>query len=616
MSEREEEGATTPRIEINGGSQIKNSGLDWALAYSRVGWAVFPCHTIVRGVCTCGKGASCSAPGKHPRTTDGSKSATTDEAKIRAMWSRWPDANVAVNVGMSGLLVVDVDVKSGGFASRDELPFDLPPTLTAVTGGAGRHYVYAKPDADVIRGRQSWRPGIDIKTSMNDYIIVSPSLHIKGSHYIWEDWDVQVVSAPPDLVESLRSVEREVSGQFDFARVLSGLPEGNRDDGLFRAACLLRNRLDNDRGLVETTVLELAARCSPPFDREDALRKVDQAFMMEREQLAPGLVEWAQNVGQMAQEGLLATMRSLLLSPDDLDSLPDPEWLIDGVMAKSSLAVLYGSPGLGKTFLALDWALRIGVGLPWMERDVAEGGVLYVYAEGVHGLKQRRTAWTQHTGVAGPFDVKFYPRAVPLLERDHSDALAELSAELGVSLVVIDTLARATAGADENSVKDMGRAVAASDAIRERSGASVLLVHHTGKDGLNYRGSSSIEGAADAMLHLAKTDAGSLELRCAKQKDAEPFDAIPLILESVGPSAVLTPGVSVNAFVEDQANAQMLAILGRHPQTWLSATDVGDEAGMKVKRTVSRRLNALWEGGVIERQQFGQTYKFKPKWTP
>ena len=71
--------------------------------------------------------------------------------------------------------------------------------------------------------------------------------------------------------------------------------------------------------------------------------------------------------------------------------------------------------------------------------------------------------------------------------------------------------------------------------------------------------------------------------------------------------------MSVNAFVEDQANAQMLAILSRHPETWLSATDVGDEAGMKVKRTVSRRLNALWEAGLIERQQFSQTYKFKPK---
>lgn len=182
-----------------------------------------------------------------------------------------------------------------------------------------------------------------------------------------------------------------------------------------------------------------------------------------------------------------------------------------------------------------------------------------------------------------------------------------------MSLVVIDTLARATAGADENSVKDMGRAVAASDAIREQSGASVLLVHHTGKDGLNYRGSSAIEGAADAMLHMAKTDSGALELRCAKQKDAEAFDPIPLSLESVGPSAVLAPGVSVNAFVEDQANAQMLAILGRHSQTWLSATDVGEEAGMKVKRTVSRRLNALWEGGLIDRQQFGQTYKFKAR---
>ena len=546
---------------------------------------------------------------KRPHTEHGVHDATTDAATIAAWSTRWPDANWAV----TGVLVVDVDVRDDGFGSLQEWG-GLSSSWSVRTGSGGRHLYFALPDD--VRNRGNWLRGVDVKAS-GGYVVVPGSIHESGGRYDWEAGHAPtepLPSAPQNLLDSIVKSSAAGSTDFDFEKVLAGVAEGQRDEWLFRAACSLRSKLNDDRGLVEAAVLELAARCNPPFPPDEARTKVRQAFEQDHD-VPAALVEWARNAGSIGTTTTLDLMRSRLLTTDDLDSLPDPEWLVDGVLPKSALAVLYGAPGLGKTFLGLDWALSVGVGLKWHEREVAPGNVLYVYAEGVHGLKQRRTAWVQHTGVAGPFDVRFYPRAVPLLDNDHAAALAALSAELGSTMVVIDTLARATAGGEENSAKDMGRAIAAADAIRDASGATVLLVHHTMKDGLNYRGSSAIEGAADSMLHLTRAQTGGLELKCAKQKDAEPFDPLPLTLEPVADSAVLTAGPSLTGFLDQATDGQILAVLARHAETWLAASDVATEAGLN-KRTVHRRLTFMAEAHAVDRRQFGQTYKYKPKWTP
>jgi RecA-family ATPase len=59
------------------------------------------------------------------------------------------------------------------------------------------------------------------------------------------------------------------------------------------------------------------------------------------------------------------------------------------------VAVLYGSPGIGKLFLALDWANHIAVGREGLGRRVKRGDVFYVYAEGAGGLRSRENAWIE-----------------------------------------------------------------------------------------------------------------------------------------------------------------------------------------------------------------------------
>ncbi len=207
--------------------------------------------------------------------------------------------------------------------------------------------------------------------------------------------------------------------------------------------------------------------------------------------------------------------------------MPPPAWLIDDVLATASLAVLYGKPGSGKSFLALDWALCVAAGVPWNAREVRGGPVLYVAAEGIGGMGVRLRAWTETFNIPEPDAIHFYPGSISLLETERRIGLIELAQRLNPTLVVFDTLARSIVGGDENSAKDVGVAIDTADAVKSETGATVLLIHHTTKSGDSYRGNSSLEGAADTMVLVEAEDA-TLTVKCDKAKDADRFEPIKL----------------------------------------------------------------------------------------
>ena len=116
-----------------------------ALKYAQRGYPVFPLYSIQNGRCDCGD-SDCKSPGKHPRTQNGFKDATTDPIQIRKWWSRWPDSNIGIPTGeASGFLVLDVDPRNGGDQSLSDLldqHGQLPSTLTQRTGSGGTHYIF------------------------------------------------------------------------------------------------------------------------------------------------------------------------------------------------------------------------------------------------------------------------------------------------------------------------------------------------------------------------------------------------------------------------------------------------------------------------------------------
>jgi hypothetical protein len=148
--------------------------LDAALAYARHGRRVFPCR----------------ARSKAPATAHGKDDATVDIGLIRKWWDRTPEANVAIATGAaSGLVVLDVDPRHGGFDSIEDLEARfgrLPETPVSLTGGGGTHSVFQRPSIVTIPCRTNLGgfPGIDLKAD-GGYVIASPSIHPNGRRYEW-----------------------------------------------------------------------------------------------------------------------------------------------------------------------------------------------------------------------------------------------------------------------------------------------------------------------------------------------------------------------------------------------------------------------------------------------
>ncbi|MDO9378929.1 MAG: AAA family ATPase [Nocardioidaceae bacterium] len=217
-------------------------------------------------------------------------------------------------------------------------------------------------------------------------------------------------------------------------------------------------------------------------------------------------------------------LRAAVVDARHLDQLPTPAPLVDGLLMLDSIAWLHGKPGHGKSFLALDIACSVASGRPWRgEHTTSPGVVLYVVAEGAAGIRQRVEAWeTFHSTQIAAGRLKFLPVAVQLLGPSLA-ALVEVVSDWQPALVVIDTQARVTVGADENSSLDMGRYVDAVERLRAASGACVLTVHHESRAGDTLRGSTALEGAATTVLRVVKTSS-TVRLEVTKQKEAPPLE--------------------------------------------------------------------------------------------
>lgn len=111
--------------------------------------------------------------------------------------------------------------------------------------------------------------------------------------------------------------------------------------------------------------------------------------------------------------------------------------------------------------------------------------------------------------------------------------------ELSPGLIIFDTLARCAPGFDENAYSGMSLVVQSVDKIREETGATVMLVHHSTKpepdSGKRHlRGHSALESAIDTLIHLdGEKDKPIRTLRCEKQKEAKEFPPIEIELQSV-----------------------------------------------------------------------------------
>jgi hypothetical protein len=256
------------------------------------------------------------------------------------------------------------------------------------------------------------------------------------------------------------------------------------------------------------------------------------------------LVEQAPEFTLDADDDLADLLQALPLDVVFADELPEdftpPDELVQGVLTAGAGSVLYGDSNSGKTFLVIDMAAAVARGVEWMGRRTEQGLVVYLAAESPASIRARVQAYQQRHGVKVPnfaivqspidlFDGEADTNAVIKLVRGIEQARG-----IKVRLIVGDTLARLSAGANENSGEDMGLIVRRFDRIREETGAHFLLIHHSGKNAAaGARGWSGIRAAVDTEIEVTDSPTG----KCAeitKQRDlATKGERIGFRLESV-----------------------------------------------------------------------------------
>ena len=533
-------------------NHLKNA----ALTYAAKGWPIFPCRRD-----------------KAPITINGCLDATTNPEIIETWWTKHPDANIGLNAGDAGFAVIDIDP---GFEKGSIDYLELPDThLIAATPRGGLHQFYRLNEGEVVSPSSSKiAPHADVR-SFNSYVLLAPSETYNGK-YSWviedkaglrSDEFLRVANShreknperdnwviEPDLPENITAAIKWLSQDAKIS------VEGEGGDATaYATAAHLRSY-----GLSEALAYDLMVehwnpRNIPPWNADELDHLQDK--------VAHGYAYATSPPGNITPAYTSAKRQALFtnqlthkkLEHDDssevwelgrfrirnraaINHIPDPRWIVEGLIPADSYCILYAPETQFKTFIALDLALSIALGFPqgltqFGEADIVQPGpVLYMSGEGLGSFKKRIKGWESiHNNGNEVKDFDLFDPPPKLM--DNLDNICEFikTARQNYQLIVIDTLTRVMQGINESAQENASAFTGMVDALRQVGpDTSVLALHHTNKDG-GLRGSSVFSGDADVVLcmgerNILKENTYSTTLDIVKMKDAsdqqKPFDYV------------------------------------------------------------------------------------------
>lgn len=458
------------------------SMLKAALLYLKRGWNVVPV----------GKGKMPLLPSWKEYQTR-----RVTEQEIRGWWSRWPDAGIAVITGaISGVVVVDADDKAGMDEVESYLPTD---TLTATTGGGGRHYYFRHPNTPV-PSPVRFLPGADCRGD-GAIAVVPPSVHKSGRRYVWNDPEAAIVPLPPALAQRIQG---KASGEApkDWE---TDIPDGERDVMLTRRAGQL---LKAGMSAVETLeVLKVvnAAHCKPRLGTKQIEKIVksiagrEAAKQEKKEKITPA-------------EFAVSTQREMLR----LHGEDETKWTVAEWLPEASCGLIVAPPGNYKTWILEALAFSVTTGRPFLGRYkvTGKGPVLFIQQEDPWGMLQNRLACMfpqrEPTGTGGKdpkyeldcgfvreFDempVYWYTdRRLNFANKAVLAGLERRIAELRPRLVMIDPLY--TAVDTKDYMAEGAQRMTALKLMRDEYGCSFIIAHHTTVSGERSVDRSAIWGS-------------------------------------------------------------------------------------------------------------------------
>ena len=319
---------------------------------------------------------------------------------------------------------------------------------------------------------------------------IARSAVMKGKPIDWKTYDREFSNTfAPEFNPPSRNVADDDSLVF----------EGER----YTKRCKMIGSLIN-QGLTQEEVLKAtlewnASKCLPPDDEQLVIKNVKGIW--KKDQKEKVLFQRAFEIPTLEKS---PRERYKLFTWDDLKKVPELEWRVKKVFPKKGLASIYGPSQSGKTYLAIDMALHIALGIDWFGNRVHSTEIVYCILEGEYGLKNRVKAWEIANSKSCPANFKTFLDPFRINNAQDIEDFARILPKECV--VFIDTLNRSAPDADENSSKDMGLIIDGMKKIQSQCEGLVICVHHTGKDvSKGLRGHSSLLAALDSAIQVERT---------------------------------------------------------------------------------------------------------------
>lgn len=538
-------------------------------------FALFPVHGVIKGSCTCGD-VDCKNKGKHPATLNGLKDATKDIDTLINLFAKRRGLNVAIATGeVSGIFVVDIDGPEG---AQDWENFvnsrELPKTLTSITA-RGKHLFFRHPGMPIKTRTRVIGQKVDIRGA-GGYVVAPGSNHASGHHYTWEDATAPISQAPDWVIErviaQIESKQQAPAPVFprrglnihndDIEQILSYIDPDCSYDEWIQVGMALQDEghpfsvfdswskrgakydgktigshwksFKGGGGISMGTVINMA--------RKGGYRQNERVPAYTQPSPVRVSIEKIEQIEESVEKIDKNPARVLpLLYANDIKPVTECRDFVEDLLRDGEFSVIYGESNCGKTFFMLDLAMHVALGKKWRGKQVDQGGVIYAALEGGHGTRNRIYAFKKHNNVTEDIPLAVIPSSINFLDSEGDmqsliNAVCEAKDRLGnVRLIVIDTLARAISGGDENTSKDMGQLIINADILRELTNAHIAFIHHSGKDSTKgARGHSSLRAAVDTEIEISRTDIHSpSKIEIVKQREMEIIDPMAFTLDRI-----------------------------------------------------------------------------------
>ncbi|MBN3809430.1 AAA family ATPase [Paraburkholderia sp. Ac-20347] len=281
--------------------------------------------------------------------------------------------------------------------------------------------------------------------------------------------------------------------------------------------------------------------------------------------------------------------------------------LIKGVVPDAAFGIIFGAPGAGKSFIAIDLGFHLALGRSWRGRKTRQRTVFYVAAEGALGVRKRARAYAMHYGVEATAPFYSRERGVNLYAKNGWVKAAEdINALGGHGVVIIDTLSRSIPGVEENSAKDMSQVIENCHALGRATACMVIVVAHAGKDAeRGVRGSSTLRAAAD--FELSVTRHLETQWRCVKVTKAKDdidgtefgftLSSVEVGVDADGETAYSAVAVPSDERPAEVAQRPRSAAAARAVDAYTELAEFTDDGWVEIEAIIDRALQGQPDAG-------------------